>query len=76
MFPADGKNSVKMYKRFLWKVEQNIVDKLVRDTCTNFLCILFIAHSTQILKVLPKLMPLLRVCIKVNMCENWIFRNF
>ena len=30
----------------------------------QLLRVLFIVHSTQILKVLQKLMPLLRVCIK------------
>ena len=69
MFHADDINSMIIYKYIFRKVEGDSIDRPVCDTSTNF-CASFIAYLTQILKVLQKLMPLLRFCMKANMCKN------
>ena len=61
-FHADDINSVIMYKYIFRKAEGDSVDKPVCDTRTNF-CVIYCVFN-------PSVMPLLRFCMKANMCKN------
>ena len=67
MFHADDISSIKMYGSFFSRKLNKIVP--------IYLDSIFFA-STQILNVLQKLRPLLRICVKVSIRENRIFRIF
>ena len=66
MFHADDISSIKIYKFILQKIEL--------DSAYLFRFYLFCFRP--ILNVFQKLMPLLRVCVKVNIRENRIFKIF
>ena len=76
MFHADDRNPIKMYKCIIWKIEWDSVVTPVSTYLYKLLCILFITFLTRASNDLQKLMPLVGVCVKVDILENWIFRIF